>query len=206
MNIGDWILPRINDLALAKLQPERRRLVECASGRVLAHGMGTGLNLEHYTDVQTVTGVEPAEAMRVKALDRAKNSKFAVHCHEGFAEKLPFHDNSFDSVVSTFVLCSVRDLTQSLREIYRVLVPGGRFFMLEHVRSMDPKMAKWQDRVDPVWKVVLGGCHPNRDTGAYPEKVGFKEVEFEYFLAPQPALAAPHVRAVFEKPTESRKG
>jgi ubiquinone/menaquinone biosynthesis C-methylase UbiE len=108
------------------------------------------------------------------------------------AERLPFGDGSFDTVVSTAVLCSVSDPDASLREIGRVLRPGGQFLFSEHVRAADPDLAKWQDRLEGIWRMVTGGCHPNRDTLAALEASGLEIVELERGELPHsPSLVRP---------------
>lgn len=196
----DKLFPKINDWALAKMAPERAGLLSAARGEVLEIGFGTGLNIEHYRAIAALYGVEPAKRMREAGVARGEGKPFPVAVQHGFAEKLPFENERFDTVVSTFVLCSVRDVGAALREIGRVLRPGGRFIALEHVRSDDPGLAKWQDRVAPVWKLALGGCHPNRDLTGQPEKhAGLKAVRYERFMADQVRLAAPHIRGIWEK-------
>jgi SAM-dependent methyltransferase len=201
MSLLDKVFPKINDWALASLAHERAGILGAARGEVLEIGFGTGLNLAHYAAITHLHGVEPSQGMRAVGEARGAGLPFPVTVQHGFAEKLPYPDARFDTVVSTFVLCSVRSVENALREIGRVLRPGGRFIALEHVRSDDPGLAKWQDRVAPVWKVALGGCHPNRDLTGLPEKVaGLTAVRYERFMANQVRLAAPHIRGVWEKP------
>lgn len=201
MNPLERLFPVVNDWVLAKMDDERARSLAAADGDVLEIGFGTGLNLRHYRGVKSVTAVEPSEGMSRKGQARASEAPFPVRLERGFAEKLPFADASFDTVVSTFVLCSVRDVGKALGEMGRVLRRGGKLIMIEHVRSDDPKVAKWQDRVAPVWKRALGGCHPNRDFTGLPERyAGLRQERLERFMAPQPRLAAEHIRGTWVKP------
>ena len=200
MNPLEKLFPYINDKFLEPLTDERIQLLAHARGDVLELGMGTGLNLAHYGDVTSLSSVEPSAVMRAKAEERARALGKTVRFETAFAEKLPFADASFDTVVSTFVLCSVRDLDRAFQEIRRVLRPGGRFLALEHVRSESANVAAMQDFVVPVWKRLLGGCHPNRDIGPMPgRQAGLKVVSLEHFDTDQPFLIKPHLRGVWEK-------
>ncbi|MDP8944507.1 MAG: methyltransferase domain-containing protein [Actinomycetota bacterium] len=107
---------------------------------------------------------------------------------------MPFPDGSFDTVVSTLVLCTVPDQEAALDEVRRVLRPGGRLLFIEHVRAAEP-MARWQDRLEPLWRRLLGGCHPNRDTVAAIEEAGFEIEMFESFYPSDPLSGlTPHVQ------------
>ncbi len=194
------LFPAINDWALASLAAERAQLVRQARGDVLELGLGTGLNLAYYQEISALHGVEPAAFMRARAAQRQRELAFPVTVTPGFAEQLPLDAGRFDTVVVTFVLCSVRDPQQALAEVARVLKPGGQLLLLEHVRSDDPALARWQDRVTPLWRVLLGGCHPNRALDALPEQAGLAPIDVTRFLADQVRLAAPHVRGVWQKP------
>jgi ubiquinone/menaquinone biosynthesis C-methylase UbiE len=147
----------------AGLREERRRLLASAQGETIEIGAGTGLNLAHYPDAVTrLVLAEPDRHMRVR-LGRRVNELFPdANVIDASAERLPFADGSFDTAVVTLVLCSVSDQRVALAEIARVLKPGGRLLFLEHVRSDDPKVANWQDRIRPICNLV--GCNPNRAT------------------------------------------
>ena len=136
----------------------RSELLSGARGRVLEIGAGTGLNVEHYPAGSDVTYTEPGPHMAKRLRARG------VDVVEAGAEALPFAEGSFDTVVSTLVLCTVPDVPASLREIRRVLAPGGRLLFLEHVRA-DPgsKLERWQDRLHGPWHVFACGCNCNRD-------------------------------------------
>jgi SAM-dependent methyltransferase len=135
------------------LEADRSSLLADAAGRVLEIGAGTGLNARHYpAGVEVVyTEPDPAMALRVPTVTAP-------------AEELPFGDASFDTVVSTLVLCSVTDLERAVAEIRRVLAPGGQLLFLEHVRAEDgSSLARWQDRLNPLWHAAAG-CDCNRRT------------------------------------------
>ena len=147
----------------AGLREQRRLLLEDAAGATLEIGAGTGLNLEHYPEAVTrLVLTEPDEHMRRRLVRRVSEVRPSAEIVDAGVEGLPFPDGSFDTVVVTFVLCSVPEQKAALAEVTRVLKPGGRLLFLEHVRSDDEKLAKWQDRVRPLYNVV--GCNPNRDT------------------------------------------
>ena len=160
----------------AGLRDRRAALLAEARGRVLEIGAGTGLNLPHYGEaVEALVMTEPEEPMarrlRAHATELPHNAP-PVEIVAAPAERLPFPDGSFDTVVSTLVLCTVRDLPGALAEIRRLLAPGGRLLFLEHVRADDPGLARWQDRLDPLWKRIGHGCRCNRDTAAALEAAG----------------------------------
>ncbi len=161
----------------------RARLLKGARGAVLEIGGGTGANLPYYRDVERVTVTEPDPFMRKRRVQKLAGVRLPVEVSAAGAEALPFPDGSFDTVVSTLVLCTVQDQGAALEEIRRVLRPGGRLLFIEHVRATD-SMARWQDRIEPLWGWVLGGCHPNRDTIAAMEEAGFEIEMFESFRPP----------------------
>ena len=147
----------------AGLRDERRELLASAEGATLEVGAGTGLNLQHYPKAVTrLVLAEPDEHMRRRLARRVEEVKPTAETVDAGVEQLPFPDATFDTAVVTFVLCSVPDQEAALRELARVLKPTGRLLFLEHVRSDDPGLAKWQDRVRPLYNLV--GCNPNRDT------------------------------------------
>ena len=170
MSVRGWIIAALYDRMAAAseragLAAERRRLLGAARGRVLEVGAGTGINLDHYPEgVGDLVLVEPERAMARKLEQRLRQLGRAADVVEADAEALPFPDRSFDTVVCTLVLCSVSDLRRALDELRRVLRPEGSLLFLEHVRSGDPRTARLQDRVNPVWRFVANGCNCNRPT------------------------------------------
>jgi ubiquinone/menaquinone biosynthesis C-methylase UbiE len=172
----------------------RRRLLAGARGAVLEIGGGTGANLAHYRNVDRVTIAEPDPFMRSRIGPKLEDARVPVEVSAAGAEALPFPDGSFDTVVSTLVLCTVPDQAAALDEVRRILRPGGRLLFIEHVRAAG-SMARWQDRLDPLWRRLFGGCHPNRDTVAAIEDVGFEIESFESFYPPDPlSVLTPHVQ------------
>ncbi len=158
----------------AGLQEMRREVLSQARGRVLELGAGTGLNLELYPDsVQDLTLTEPDPHMTKQLRKKLADSARATEVIEAPAEHLPFENDSFDTAVVTLVLCTVPDQAAALAEIRRVLKPDGQLLFLEHVRSLDPDLAKWQDRLEGPWRFLGDGCHCNRDTVSAISAAGF---------------------------------
>jgi ubiquinone/menaquinone biosynthesis C-methylase UbiE len=181
----------------AGLREMRRELLAAARGRVLELGAGTGLNLELYPEtVEALTLTEPDPHMSKQLHKRlAESSRAGAEAVEAPAEKLPFPDDSFDTAVVTLVLCTVPDPNAALAEIKRVLKPGGQLLFLEHVRSGDPGLAKWQDRLERPWRFLGDGCHCNRDTVATIGAAGFELADVEDDTLPKaPPLVRPLVR------------
>jgi len=159
----------------AGLRQMRAELLTGARGSVLELGAGTGLNLELYPreGLDSLTLTEPDPHMFKQLRERAKKDCPGADLMQVGAEALPFDDDSFDTVVVTLVLCTVPDQPAALREIRRVLKPGGQLLYLEHVRSNHPDLAKWQDRLEKPWRFLGDGCHCNRDTEAGMRAAGF---------------------------------
>lgn len=192
---------RINAAAeRGEMGDARSELLSEAVGAVLEIGGGTGANLPHYRDVERVVISEPDPFMRRKLEPKLEPKldqvRVPVEVSDAGAESLPFADGSFDTVVSTLVLCSVPDQRAALEEIRRVLRPDGKLLFLEHVRG-EGRIARWQDRLVPIWKRLFAGCHPNRDTVAAMEASGFRIEEFgEIDLSVPFSGIAPHVRGI----------
>ena len=186
---------RINGAAERSYMGERRaRLLSGAGGEVLEIGGGTGANFPHYSDAEHVTVSEPDPFMREKLRTGLSKARVPVDLSDAGAEALPFPDDSFDTVVSTLVLCTVPDQGTALAEIRRVLRPGGRLLFIEHVRG-GSAAARWQDLIEPLWKRLFAGCHPNRDTVAAIEAAGFEIIGLERFEPPVPlSRITPHVQ------------
>ena len=179
----------------AGLREHRRELLARASGRTLELGEGTGLNLDHYPAAVTELVLsEPFEPMARRLRERLAASGREAEVVVSGAEGLPFPDGGFDTVVSTLVLCTVDDLPASLAEIGRVLRPGGRLLFCEHVRSTQPDLARWQDRLERPWGFVAHGCHPNRDTVAAIASSPLEVDDVEHGRLPKaPPIARPLV-------------
>jgi ubiquinone/menaquinone biosynthesis C-methylase UbiE len=184
----------------------RRQLLSSASGRVLELGAGTGHNLEHYTDAVTeLVLAEPDPHMARLLRERLEREGTAAgnpSVIEAPAEELPFDDGSFDTVVATLVLCTVENPVRAVAEVRRVLVEGGRFLYLEHVRSARPGLARWQDWFERPWGWVAGGCHPNRATDQLLAGAGFWIDSLERDKLPKaPPIVRPVIRGVAIRPS-----
>ena len=172
------------------VREHRRRLLAGLSGRVIEVGAGSGLNLAHYPpEVTEVVAVEPEHTLRRYAAAAAVRAPVPVTIVPGHANRLPARDGTFDAAVVSLVLCTVPSPERALAEISRVLAPGGRLHIYEHVRSRNPVIGRLQDLITPLWRRAGAGCHPNRDTLAAIERAGFKVVEVDRFaFTPQPPI------------------
>jgi ubiquinone/menaquinone biosynthesis C-methylase UbiE len=159
------IFPRLMDWVMARpaFSQLRAALLQQASGEVLEIGFGTGLNLRHYpSSITQLSVVDPATLLPAKVAHRMAAAPYTIQTIHGTAEDLPFPDRRFETVVSTWTLCTIPDPVLALREVGRVLKPGGRFLFLEHGRSDDRTIAAWQDRLNPIQNVIGCGCNLNR--------------------------------------------
>jgi len=188
---------RMNNVAERGWLGERREsLLARSRGEVLEIGGGTGANVPHYRGVEHVVLTEPDPFMRVQILPKLARARVPVEVLNADAQELPFPDERFDTVVSTLVLCTVPDQSAVLAEIRRVLRPDGRLLFLEHVRG-EGCAARWQDRIEPLWRRLVAGCHPSRDTVATIEAVGLQIEGIERFKLPVPLSGlTPHVQGV----------
>jgi ubiquinone/menaquinone biosynthesis C-methylase UbiE len=165
----------------AVLRGHREALVDRATGSVLEVGGGTGANLPYYSDAVTeLVLTEPEEPMARRLEHKLAGYALPARVLRAPAEELPLEDDSFDFVVSTLVLCTVDDPARALGEIHRVLKPGGRLVFLEHVRSDDARLARWQDRLHGVQVRLAYGCHCNRPTLETIKRSGFSIADVEH--------------------------
>ena len=184
-----FVLPRLLKCACSAppIMMQRQKIVPGAQGRVLELGIGMGLNLPFYdaSRVESVTGVDPARELRAIAEAAPRDPRLTVRVEEGSAEALPFEAGSFDCVVCTFTLCSVRDPARALAEARRVLRPGGRLLYCEHGLSPEPGVARWQRRIEPIWKRIAGGCHLTRSVTTAIEAAGFNVARHDSMYLPR---------------------
>lgn len=160
------ILPYLLDWSLSdpNLDVHRQEILADVKGKVLEIGFGTGLNLPYYPQhIKTIITVERNPKINKLARKRIQSSDITIDCKILNGESLPMANNAFDSVVSTFTLCSITNVEQALAEVYRVMKPGGKFFFVEHGLSNEPKIQIWQNRLTPIQKAIAGGCHLNRN-------------------------------------------
>lgn len=185
---SNYIFPRIlnNFMSSGQFKKQRDLLLSSVSGDILEIGFGTGLNLEFYPDhVRKITAIDPNAGMNAVAQRNIRNSNIEVDCKILSGENLPIEDQSFDSVVCTWTLCSIPDAARALREVKRVLRPGGRFFFVEHGLAPDPAVQKWQHRLTPIQKVIGDGCHLDRPIDRMIQGEGFSLSDLETFYMPK---------------------
>lgn len=184
-----YIFPRLCDLAMgqAMLVPYRERVVGGAAGRVLEVGSGSGLNLPLYReDVRGVFALEPSAELLKMASRHVMQAGAPVDFLMASAECIPLSDQSIDTAVSTWTLCSIPDADRALQEIRRVLTPSGRLLFVEHGLAPEPGVRRWQDRLTPAWCCVSGGCHLNRPIRSLIERAGFGFDQIGTGYAPGP--------------------
>ncbi len=197
MGLRSWydahIMPRLITCACGQEGIEKRRaqIVPLAEGRVFELGCGGGLNQAFYdtSKITSFAGIDPHEALLEGARQRAKERGWDADIRQGYGEDIPFPDRAFDTAVCTYTLCTVKDPAKVLSELRRILKPGGKLLFLEHGRAPDASIAKWQRRVEPMWRPMAGGCHLTRPIGSSLRANGF-EVEpiGQAYLAKTPKI------------------
>jgi ubiquinone/menaquinone biosynthesis C-methylase UbiE len=188
---ADGILPHLIHLGMRQepLTAYRRRVLAKTSGRVLEIGVGSGLNLPLYDrNLRHVVGIEPAAALLAMARDRWKSAPGRIALVQASAEHIPVPSESVESVVTTWTLCSIANVSVALDEMRRVLTPGGVLLFAEHGRSPDARVRQWQNRLTPIWKRIAGGCHLNRPIDDLLREAGFEitDLENSYIPGPRP--------------------
>ena len=202
----DHVFPFLLSRISRHFDEDRRTLLRQARGRVLELGVGTGASLGFYGDaVEELVGIDPHPGVLERARERSRRLAeggagvpHRVVLTQADAQRLPYDDATFDTVVAFLTLCSVPDPDAAAREIRRVLKPGGRLLVMEHVRA-EPgsRTARWQDRLDPLWTRAAVGCHLNRDTAGVLEAAGFETAPLDRYREDgEWALTAPRIRGV----------
>jgi SAM-dependent methyltransferase len=202
VGIRSFIKPRFQDLAMRQMNPLRVDTITEAEGEVLEVGFGTGLNLAYYGPaVKTLVGLDPLDVSDVAAVQaRIGNASFPIERHALRADGgLPFDAGRFDTVVTTWTLCSIPEVDRALREMRRVLKPGGRYVFIEHGRADAEGTARWQDRVNPLWKKLCDGCNINRKIDRLVEEGGFEMERLDRFRAKGPGIVAQMYRGVAKR-------
>ena len=183
-----YILPRVLDLACGTkpVRRQRQKVVPLAEGRVLEIGIGSGLNLPFYdaAKIETVIGLDPAEEMLSMARRRSADLPFAVEYLALEGERIPLEAESVDTVLVTYTLCTIPDPVAALEGMRRVLKASGRLIFCEHGRAPDAAVRRWQDRLNPLWGRIGGGCNLNRDIPALIEAAGFRVEHLERMYLP----------------------
>jgi ubiquinone/menaquinone biosynthesis C-methylase UbiE len=186
------ILPAALDFAcgMPMISRMRQLVVPQAKGRVLEVGIGTGLNMRYYerTRVTHITGLDPALQLHPLALKRIAQTGLPVELIGLSAEKIPLPDASFDTVLITYTLCTIPDANAALLEMRRVLAPTGKLLFCEHGRAPDASVQRWQERLQPVWGSLAGGCHLGRNIPELLNAAGFtlNNPQTRYLPGPRP--------------------
>lgn len=177
---------------MGAIEKQRSKVVPRALGKVLEIGMGSGLNLKHYdsTKVEMIWGLEPSEGMRRKAQSNIQACDIEVEWLGLPSDKIPLADNSADTVVLTYTLCTIPESQPALAEMSRVLAPGGKLLFSEHGEAPDQNIQKWQQRVNPLWKKIAGGCNLNRKIPELIRSAGFSIEELDECYIDGPKIAA----------------
>ena len=188
------ILPKVLDLLCGSspINYQRKKIVPKVSGNVLEIGIGSGLNLPHYnvSNISNITALDPAEELTDIAKKRISELDLDIDVINCGAEEIPLESKSFDSILVTYTLCSIENLDDSMREIRRVMKDDGNLFFCEHGIAPDLKTKNWQNRINPIWKRLMGGCNINRDI---PEIISNSKLEITdletMFLPGTPRIA-----------------
>jgi ubiquinone/menaquinone biosynthesis C-methylase UbiE len=186
-----WILPRLIDLAMRNKEATRyrSRIVPQACGTVLEIGVGSGLNLPFYgAAVERLYGLDPSEPLLRMAGKKARTAKFPVEFLAHSGEGIPLADAAVDTVVTTWTLCTIPDPLKALKEMKRVLKPGGALLFAEHGLAPEARVRVWQERLNPLWGRIAGGCNLNRKIDELIRTSDFQIVELDtdYAKGPRP--------------------
>jgi len=198
------IFPRLLDRVMQdeRFTALRRPLLADLTGDVLEVGFGTGLNLPHYPSaVVSLTTIEPNEGMNALAKERIANSSLPVKPVRAYGEQTPFPDSLFDAALSTWTLCSVTSVQETLAEVARTLKPGGRFYFVEHGLSDIPSTQVWQQRLNPIQRFCADGCNLNRN---FEEEINRSPLRLDalrkFHLEKTPGIISPHYLGLAIKP------
>lgn len=183
-----FVLPRLIHwtCGASPQMKQRAKIVPRARGRVLEIGVGSGLNFPYYDrdEVSRVWGLDPASELRGRAREEAARRGLEVEFLHAGCEAIPLENGSVDTALVTYTLCSIPELGPALSEVARVLRPGGELLFCEHGRAPDPGVARWQERLQPVWGRLGGGCHLDRDIPAAIRAAGFRITDLQQMYVP----------------------
>ena len=191
----DKILPHVIHLACGTkpVLKQREKIVPQAQGRILEVGMGSGINIPYYDPqkVEKVWGLEPSDGMRKKAQHRVAAAPFNLEWLDLPGEEIPLDNDSVDTIVLTYTLCTIPDWLSAIKQMRRVLKPGGKLLFSEHGKAPDSAVQKWQERINPLWMKLAGGCHLNRDIPQLLTEGGFNIKQQDTLYVPRtPKIAA----------------
>jgi ubiquinone/menaquinone biosynthesis C-methylase UbiE len=184
------VLPWLVDVACSvrPVQRQRQKIVPLAQGRVLEIGIGTGLNLAHYdkSRIEQIVGLDPGLEMHPQARRRSRRAGIEVELVGLSAERIPYDDRTFDTVLVTYSLCTITDPAAALTEMRRVLKAGGLLIFCEHGLAPDLSVRRWQERLTPLWSKLAGGCHLDRDVPRLLRQAGFRSDDMQQMYLPGP--------------------
>ena len=189
-----YVLPKFLNCTCGSkpINYQRKKVVPLAQGLVLDVGIGSGLNIPFYdmSKIDKVLGLDPSVELNNLAKDVAEEHQVNVDFMLCGAEDIPLPDNHVDTVLITYTMCTIPDVLEANKEMLRVLKPGGKLVFCEHGQAPDPKVAKWQKRIDPLWGKIAGGCHLNRDIPHLITSAGFEIENMEQMYLPStPSIA-----------------
>jgi ubiquinone/menaquinone biosynthesis C-methylase UbiE len=183
-----YFLPKIVHMACGvnPAMRQRQKVVPLATGRVLEIGIGSGLNIPFYDaqKVEHLWGLDPSAEMWSIAQKNAQKHHIDAEFIQSGAESIPLDDNSADTVMMTYTMCTIPDVHEALDEIKRVLKPGGKLIFCEHGKAPDQSVERWQNRINPIWKKLAGGCNINRPIPSLLEQGGFKSTDMQTIYLP----------------------
>jgi ubiquinone/menaquinone biosynthesis C-methylase UbiE len=191
----EQILPHVIHLACGTkpILNQRKKVVPQAEGRILEIGMGSGINIDYYNPakVEKLWGLEPSVGMRKKAKSRVAAAPFDLEWLDLPGEEIPLDNKSVDTIVLTYTLCTIPYWLSAVKQMRRVLKPGGKLLFSEHGKAPDEAVKKWQNRINPFWMNIAGGCHLNRDIPQLLMEGGFNIKEMDTLYVPKtPKVAA----------------
>ena len=187
-----YVIPELIQFVCGRKQfvQQRQSILPHARGNVLEIGMGAGANLPFYAQdkVKHIFGLEPSYRLQEKARELGNSIDSEIEFINNGAEDIPLENNSVDTAVITFTMCSIMQIQQAMEETRRVLKADGQLLFCEHGLAPEASVQRWQNRLNPIWKKLAGGCHLNRDIPSIIEQAGFQieEIDQEYMQGPRP--------------------
>jgi len=189
----DVIIPLLYDSSMdsTKINEGRKSILsKITEEEILEIGFGTGININYYPDnVKKIIGIDVNKGMLNQFIKKSDNGKIVIELMNQNGESLPFADNSLSAVVSTYTLCTIKKIDSALKEVHRILKPGGKYYFLEHGLADNPRTQKWQHRLNPIQNIWAGGCNLNRDIKSLISDAGFNFIELKnYYMKRDPKI------------------